>query len=194
MPLIITLRDGAPVLLRPFAPEDRDILLEAFNNLSPDAHYYRFWNHVKGVPDSLLNRILNSEPGLHESWGAQDPARPNEPGYGGASYWRNTNSPSEAEVSFIVADEAQHRGIATALLAVIWLRAKEIGVTHLYGHVLPDNYTVLDWFRSLGASFRYAAGTYTFTLSLDEAHLRDTPTAARFKTLLSELKTQLGSL
>lgn len=192
--LHLKLRDGTPVLLRMFTPADKEAVREAFRRLSPDSHYYRFWSQNRELPASLLNRVLNPEPGLHETWAMLDPSRPDEPGQGGASFWRHEVEPWRAEVSFTVADEVQHRGIGTVLLALLWVRARLTGITQFYGVVLPDNYTVLDWFRALGARVKLHGGQYEFELELDEDRLKETPTAVRFKERLKEIEEQLGNV
>jgi GNAT superfamily N-acetyltransferase len=176
---VVHLDDGTPVLIRLLVPEDRDAVVMAFRRLSPDSRYYRFWSRREGVSEELLQRFLNSQPGVHETWVAQDPERPAEPGYGGGSYWRSESAPDTAEVSLVVADEAQNRGLGTLLLALVWVRAYQMGVRQFFGFVLPDNYSVLDWFRALGATMKYDAGRYRFDLSLDPLRLKDTPSARR---------------
>lgn len=189
--LHLSLRDGTPVLLRMFTPADRAAVQEAFRRLSLDSHYYRFWTQHRELPDSLLTRFLNPEPGLHETWAALDPARPDEPGQGGGSFWRLENEPWRAEISFTVADEVQHRGVGSLLLALLWTRAREVGITEFFGVVLPDNYTVLDWFRALGARVTLHGGQYVFELELEESKLKPTPTTERFKQRLREMEAAL---
>jgi GNAT superfamily N-acetyltransferase len=186
--LLLKLRDGTPVLLRMFSPADRAAVQEAFRRLSLDSHYYRFWTQHRELPDSLLNRFLNPEPGLHETWAVLDPAAADEPGHGGGSFWRQEDEPWRAEISFTVADEVQHRGVGTLLLALLWIRAREAGINQFFGVVLPDNYAVLDWFRSLGARVTLHGGQYAFELELDETRLKTTPTAVRFKEKLREVE------
>ena len=190
--LLVNLPDGTPVLLRLFAPSDRAAVMEAFRRLSLDSHYYRFWTQHRELQDSVLNRFLNPKPGLHETWAVQDPAAPDEPGYGGGSFWRQEDESWRAEISFTVADEIQHHGVGSLLLALLWHRARQVGVREFHGVVLPDNYTVLDWFRSLGARVHLNQGQYAFELNLDETKLKATPTAERFRHRLQELASLLG--
>jgi len=184
---VVHLADGTPVLIRPMRPDDRAAVVEAFRRLSPDSRYYRFWSRREGVSEKLLQRFLHPEPGLHETWVAQDPERPGEPGYGGGSYWRSEKDPQTAEISLVVADEAQHRGLGTLLLALVWVRAYQVGVRCFYGHVLPDNYSVLDWFRALGAEMHYQSGEYWFLLPLQLEKLRDTPSSHRLVAWVQRL-------
>ena len=193
---VVRLDDGTPILLRLFTPADREAVKEAFRRLSPDSRYYRFWSKQDGVPDSLLNSFLHAEPGLHETWAALDPSKPDEPGYGGGSFWRSKTAPHSAEMSFTIADECQHKGIGTLLLAVIWLRAAQCGITELCGYALPDNYSVLDWFRALGAKMSLTSGHFHFVLQLDETQLKPTRTASNLRSAIRAVErfipSQLG--
>ncbi len=182
------LAHGQTVLLRLFTPADRAAVVEAFRRLSPESRYHRFWDAQKGPPDSLLNRFLNPRPGLHETWAALPPEAPDEPGHGGGSFWRSEEEPWTAEISLTVADEMQHSGVGTVLLAMLWHRAKRSGITEFHGYVLPDNYAMLDWMRALGAALKLQSGAYTFWLPLDEASLRESPTANRLRRRLAEVE------
>jgi RimJ/RimL family protein N-acetyltransferase len=187
-PPIVHLANGTALLLRLIVPEDREVVLEAFRRLSPDSRYYRLWSSQQTLPDSLLNRFLHAEPGKHESWAALDPATPTEPGCGGASYWRVDASPEQAEISLTVADECQHTGVGTVLLAVLWLRASAVGVREFFGHVLPDNHRMLDWMRALGARIKLESGQFVFHLPLHIPSLKLTLTSERFIARLEELQ------
>lgn len=185
---LVHLEDGTAVLLRLFVPSDREAVQEAFRRLSRDSRYYRFWSRQESVPDSLLNSFLNAEPGLHETWAAQDPLKPDEPGMGGGSFWRSKTDSSAAEISFTVADECQHQGVGTLLLAVLWLRAELSGIREFHGYALSDNYAVLDWFRALGAAPKLEHGHFHFVLALDRARLKPTPTASKLCAWLEQLR------
>lgn len=185
---IVRLENGTALLLRLITPEDREAVAEAFRRLSRESRYYRFWSSQQALPDSLLNRFLNAEPGQHESWAALHPEAPDEPGCGGASFWRSEMQPLEAEISLTVADECQHTGVGTVLLAVLWLRARAAGITTLYGHVLADNYSMLDWVRALGAQMQMGRGEYVFRLLLEESLLRASSASTKLRTRLRELE------
>lgn len=184
---VAQLTNGQAVLVRLFTPADRGAVLEAFRRLSPDSRYHRFWDAQKAPPDSVLNRFLNPRPGLHETWAAQRPEAPDEPGYGGGSFWRSEEEPWRAELSLTVADEAQHTGVGTVLLAVLWHRARHAGIEELCGYILPDNYAMLDWMRALGAKLRLESGQYFFHLPLKEEGLKDSKTAVRLRERLAEV-------
>src|SRR4051794_12460999 len=171
-PPIVRLQDGTSLLLRLITPDDRETVVEAFRRLSPDSRYYRLWSSQQMLPDSLLNRFLNAEPGRHETWAALDPEMPEAPGSGGGSFWRSDSEPARAEISLTVADERQRCGVGTVLLAALWVRAVNAGIGEFFGHVLPDNHRMLDWMRALGARLKLGGGQFTFHLSLLEEVLR----------------------
>ena len=192
-PTIVHLESGMPLLLRLITAADREAVQEAFRRLSPDSRYYRLWSRQQALPDSLLNRFLNPQPGQHESWAAQHPDAPDEPGCGGASFWRDEAHPDRAEISLPVADECQHTGVGTVLLAMLWLRAEATGVREFFGCVLPDNYAMLDWLRALGAALKLERGQFTFRLPLDMARLKASPTTEKLKQRLREIAALVGT-
>lgn len=150
--LELQLRDGTPVIARPLIAEDRAELAEAYRRLSPEARYNRFWTHTgEVVGEKMLDRVLRQNPDSHVTWTVLDPAREFSP-LGGASWWRDETHPAEAEISFIVLDADQHRGIGTLLLALMWLTAFRAGAETLVGYVLAENRQAAGWMRDCGAS------------------------------------------
>lgn len=186
--LEVRLPDGTPVLLRPIVPADREAVREAFRRLSPDSRYYRFWTRQEQMPDSLLQRFLCSDHFSQDVWAAQDPTQPLEIGYGAASWFRDAQDPTLAEVSLTIADEAQHRGFGTLLLAVLWRRARQRGISRFFGVALAENQTAVEWFRALGAHITWAHGQYTFHLPLEMGLLPANPTAQRLRYWLDTLE------
>lgn len=184
---MVHMPDGTPVLLRPIGPEDREAVREAFRRLSPDSRYYRFWTRQEQMPDSLLQRFLHSDHVSQDVWAAQDPTRTHEIGYGAGSWFRDARDPTLAEVSFTIADEVQHRGFGTLLMAVLWRRAQQRDITRFFGVALPENQTAVEWFRALGAHITWAHGQYTFHLPLDAARLPHTSAAQRLRQWLDTL-------
>jgi GNAT superfamily N-acetyltransferase len=181
------LDDGTPVLVRPVEASDREAVVAAFARLSPDSRYFRFWTRYERLPDSILRRFLTADHVRQSVWAALDPERPDEPGYGAGSWWRDATCPEVAEVSFTVADEVQHRGLGTLLLAVLWSAARPMGIRRFIGHALPDNHAVLDWFRALGATIEAASGQLTMRLDLEEPALPTTATADHLRARLAEV-------
>ena len=120
-----------------------------------------------------------------------DPSRPFT-GLGGASWWREPPGADEVEVSAIVRDQDQGRGIGTLLLAVLWLTALEAGAHHMVGYVLPDNRRASRWLRDCGGTGTWDG--YKLIYRWDLANLDvlpETPAAADLASWLAELSPLL---
>ncbi len=190
--LEITLRDGTPVIVRPLIPEDRAELAEAYRLLSPEARYNRFWTHTgEVVGEKMLDRVLQQIPGHHVTWTVLDPTREFSP-LGGASWWRETPDSPEAEISLIVLDAEQGRGIGTLLLAIMWLTALRAGAESIVGYVLAGNRQAARWMRDCGASGEWDGYKIIYRWDLSDLEvLPETPAAADLADWLARLSLKI---
>ena len=171
----LTLRDGTGIIVRPLIPEDRELLAEAYRRLSPEARYHRFWTHTgEVVGDKMLNQVLAQDPEKHVTWTVLDPTREFPP-IGGASWWRDPETPSQAELSAIVLDDDHGRGVGTLLLALLWLTAFRAGIQTLIGYVQVENRQAAAWMRDCGAEATWDGYSLIFRWDLNNvAHLPHT--------------------
>lgn len=177
-PLELKLRDGTPVIARALHAGDRERLAEAYRRLSPESRYNRFWTHTgEIIGDRMLDKVLHQDPLRHVSWAILDPTR-DFPPLGGASWWRNANHPEEAEISAIVLDDDQGRGIGTLNLAIMWLTAYRAGVTELVAYTLPENRQAADWMTHCGAEGSWDGYKLVFRWHLENLDLLPTTRCA----------------
>jgi acetyltransferase len=190
--LELELRDGTPVIVRPLIVTDRPLVAEAYRRLSPEARYQRFWTPTgELIGDAMLDRLIDQDPRRHVTWVVLDPAR-QFPGVGGASWWRNAAEPREAEISAMVLDGDQRRGIGTLLLAVMWLTALRAGVERLVGYALTDNRRAADWMRDCGGSGEWDGYKLVFRWNLNSLDgLPETPAAADLASWLAVLTPRI---
>lgn len=190
--LELELRDGTPVVVRPLIPEDRATLVEAFRRLSPEARYNRFWTHTgEVVGDKMLDRVLQQDPATHVTWTVLDPTREFSP-LGGASWWRDAGDSAEAEISFIVLDEEQGRGIGTLLLAIMWLTAFRAGAETIVGYVLPENRQAAGWMRDCGAKGEWDGYKLIYRWNLNDLDaLPETRASAELADWLARLAPKI---
>lgn len=188
----LNLRDGTPVVARAMSPDDRDHLAEAYRRASPEARYNRFWTHTgEVIGEGMLTRILTQDPERHVSWTILDPSR-DFPPLGGSSWWRNANRPEEAEISSIVLDEDQRRGVGTLLLAIMWLTAYRVGIRELVGYTLAENRQAADWMRDCGAAGSWDGYKLIFRWDLEDLdRLPETERAADLADWLATLSPLL---
>src|SRR5215218_1571067 len=68
----LTLRDGARVRVRPIGPGDRDALVAAFDRLSPESRYRRFFGPVNELSPQVLDYLSRVDHVDHEALVALD--------------------------------------------------------------------------------------------------------------------------
>lgn len=187
-PLHLQLRDGTPIIARALVPSDRDSLAEAYRRLSGEARYHRFWTHTgEMIGEAMLDRILSQDAMRHVTWTVLDPMR-DFPPLGGASWWRSSNKPHEAEISSIVLDDDQRRGVGTLLLALMWLTAFKAGVRELVGYCLAENRKAAGWMRDCGAEGEWDGYKLIFRWHLEDLdRLPETRRAAELADWLARL-------
>jgi len=149
--LTLELDDGTPVFLRPLSAEDRERLREGFETLSTETRQHRFLAPVTQLSTEQLRYFTEVDQQDHVAWGAAA-LREDGTGLGVGRWVRLRATPETAEFSLTVVDEAQGRGLGRLLLAVLVVRAEELGVRTLRGLVSRDNETMVEWLTRLGAA------------------------------------------
>ena len=190
--LELRLRDGTPVIVRPLIESDRALVAEAYRRLSPEARYQRFWTRTgEMLGDAMLDRLIDQDRASHMTWALLDPQR-EFPGVGGASWWRDTAHSTEAEISAMVLDDDQRRGIGTLLLAVMWLTAWRAGVERLTGYALVENRRAANWMRDCGGRGEWDGYKLAFHWELSDLNaLPETRASADLAAWLAELSPRM---
>jgi GNAT superfamily N-acetyltransferase len=157
----LVLRGGLEVLVRPIQSADRKLIAEAFDRLSPQSRYRRFFAPLSRLTGEDLTYLTEVDHHDHEALVAVDP----DDGWiiGVARYVRSEN-PVEAEVAVVVGDPWQGSGVASVLLERLVERARGAGITHFVALVMSDNEQALELFRHLapgGSTTRRSASGHT---------------------------------
>jgi GNAT superfamily N-acetyltransferase len=130
-PTAVLTNDGAGVVLRMGRPSDADSVAQMHARCSLHTLFARYHAGVRSVPKRWLSRLLN-------------PPRGNTVlaicGYDviGMAQLISTGNPSTAEVSLLIEDAWQRKGIGTALLSRAACAARAQGVTSLVAWCLPS--------------------------------------------------------
>ena len=168
--VVRTLRDGAPVTVRPVTPEDREELRRGFLELSPESRYFRFLNIHTLPSDELLTYLTTVDQKDHVAIGAsiESPDLKSERGIGIARFVR-IGGTDTAEAAITVVDDMHRRGVASVLLHEL-LRAAELrGIRRVRAEVLADNDTMRGILERAGAQKVVAEsgeGTIAYDLEL----------------------------
>jgi RimJ/RimL family protein N-acetyltransferase len=142
----IQLRDGAELEVRPIGPGDKAAIRAAFDRMSPESRYRRFFSPLTSLSDRDLAHLTEIDHADHEALAAL------EPGTGeivGVARYVRTDEPGSAEASIVVVDDWQQRGIGSLLLDRLAHRARAAGITRFIAIVLADNRSALDLFHNL---------------------------------------------
>jgi RimJ/RimL family protein N-acetyltransferase len=157
----VYLDHGLELLLRPLRAEDKRRVAQAFERLSPETRYRRFFAPLERLSERDLRYLTEVDHHDHEAIAAVNPE--NGMIVGVARFVRS-DDPSEAEVAVVVGDPWQGHGVATALLQRLVGRAREEGIDHFVALVMSDNTEALEVFRHLapgGSHIRRSASGHT---------------------------------
>jgi GNAT superfamily N-acetyltransferase len=154
----ILLRDGAPVLLRQIATDDKARLRAAMALLSPHTRYLRFHAPVVELSPARLQFLTEVDQVDHVAWVALDEADPAQPIVGVGRWVRFADQPAIAESALTVLDAWQGRGIGTLLLALLNEAAWRGGVATLRSLVLGENDRFIATLVGYGATARHDSG------------------------------------
>jgi RimJ/RimL family protein N-acetyltransferase len=135
---------GLAIRIRPIVPEDKRLLAEGFERLSARSRYRRFFRPLDHLSQRDLAYLTEIDHHDHEALAALDP----ETGdlIGVARYVRS-DVPEQAEVSVVVGDPWQGRGVATTLLDHLVERARAEGVAQFVALVMDENTEALKLFE-----------------------------------------------
>src|SRR5438309_969172 len=139
------LADGTAVRLRLLRRSDREKLVAAFDRLSPESRYRRFFTAMPRLPEKLLRRLFDIDGWNHVAIGAEtmtaDPAEAE--GVGIARFIRLKDQPAVAEAAVTVVDHMQRRGVGKLLVSALAQAARERGITRFRAEVLRTNGAIL---------------------------------------------------
>ncbi len=148
-PIEREVKDGTSLLLRPIVPEDKEALQSAFERLSPESRYRRFFAPLARLSPTDLRYLTELDHSDHEAIVAIEPETDELVGV--ARYVRSEN-PEIAEVAVTIVDDWQHRGVATALLEELVRRARAAGISHFVALILEENDAAVELFKQLAAN------------------------------------------
>jgi RimJ/RimL family protein N-acetyltransferase len=159
----VLLADGSTISIRPIEPGDKGALESAFDQLSQESRYRRFFAPLDRLSRRDLTYLTEVDHHDHEALIAQGSR--GEP-IGVARYVRG-QEPGKAEVAVAVVDEWHRRGVATALLRRLVDRARAEGIDTFTATVLADNRRALDLMSSLGDAHQVGSENTSIELEIE---------------------------
>ena len=141
----VVLGPGVEVSIRPIRADDKKLLAQAFEDLTPAGRYQRFFAPVERLSESDLAYLTEVDHRNHEALVAIDP---DDGSLVGVARYIRTNQ-NEAEVAITVSDRWQGRGLGSALLQRLVRRAASEGIDFFLALVLKDNKAATELFENL---------------------------------------------
>jgi GNAT superfamily N-acetyltransferase len=147
-----TLRDGSPVLLRLIQPDDKQLIRDGFERLSPESRYRRFFTPKHHLSDEELCYLTEIDQVRHVAIGALRRGEDGRDlGLGVARFVALDPEPGTAEAAIAVLDEMQGKGLGSLLFQRLVAAACERGVTRFRCEVLGSNRAMHEFLRGQAA-------------------------------------------
>jgi protein lysine acetyltransferase len=134
VPVPVTLRDGTAAGLRPACPGDQQQLMRG-ELFSATTRYHRFLG-VQQVTPELARFLTEIDYVDHFAWVAVDSA---DVPVGGVTYVRSAWDRALADISLMIEDEFQGRGLGTLLVGAVAIAARRNGIARLAADILAEN-------------------------------------------------------
>jgi GNAT superfamily N-acetyltransferase len=137
---VIRIDSRATAAIRPVHPADRPALGGFFEDLSLESRYLRFFAPVR--PTGSLLHVLSGGPNVDAVVAVADGVIVGHAMATDRAEAQTFEDPCGArvtEIGVVVTDAWQRRGVGTALMRALIIRAQARGVTSLAMDVLPSN-------------------------------------------------------
>ena len=189
VPVPVTLGDGTPAGLRPVYPGDQQELMRG-ELFSARTRYQRFLGAGQVTP-ALARYLTEVDYVDHFAWVAVDGA---DVLIGGVTYVRSASDVALADISLMIKDEFQGRGLGTLLMGAVAIAARRNGIARFCADVLAENAPMRAILAHAGIKWQPAqAGVvHGYAAVPDPGQFGITPgTAAALAAVVDEMKIQL---
>jgi RimJ/RimL family protein N-acetyltransferase len=143
------LNNGKPVLIRPIRADDKRLLQDMLDNLSPESVQRRYLSPKKKFTRAELRYLTEVDGWDHMALVAESPVAPSRRILGVGRYVRDAEHHDSAEVAFEVVDDHQRMGLGSLLADELAHRGAMRGVTRFTASMAADNVAAHKLFAKL---------------------------------------------
>ncbi|MFX1293924.1 MAG: GNAT family N-acetyltransferase [Promethearchaeota archaeon] len=148
-------KDECDVLIRPLTPNDENLILEFFYELSDETKYYRFLYWKSSISRKEVKQYTNIDYENNFTLGAvievkDKNGKLREKVIGVAQFFRDLTDYVVAEMAVVVIDEWQGKGCGSQLLKNLITIAKHKGIQWIIGLTLSQNDVVCNILKRFG--------------------------------------------
>jgi acetyltransferase len=145
-----TTRDGRPLYLRPIHPDDADALRRAFARLTPEQARLRTFHRIAELSPEVAARLTRVDPDVATALVVVDA----DGEIRGDARLHVDAVTDSAEFAVAVDPAFTNQGVGWRLMERLFEDAKRRGLHELWGDVLAENHTMLDFAKAMGAERR----------------------------------------
>ncbi|MFT5994668.1 MAG: GNAT superfamily N-acetyltransferase [Glaciecola sp.] len=130
------------VTIRPMRPDDEEMEVAFFNNLSPTTKYFRFMGGIRELSPAMVSQLCDIDGKCAMVFIATITDTKGEKQIGVGRYTRGiyeTDSESGVEMALTVADDWHHKGIDKLIMKPLIQYAKNNGIKKLYTSEFAEN-------------------------------------------------------
>jgi acyl-CoA hydrolase/RimJ/RimL family protein N-acetyltransferase len=172
-----TFLGGTHVSFRPIKSTDEEMMKDLFYRLSEQTVYQRFFQSLKSMPHRGLVHFVHVDFSNEMAivGVVQDPQKPEREEIIAVGRYFMNRSTNIAEVSYLVRDDYQRRGIGSFVIRYLARIARNSGVEGFVAEILPDNAAAMKVLHKIGLPVETVIqeGSYQLTVSFH----RPTPMA-----------------
>ncbi len=150
----ITLSGGERIFLRPVKTTDGPLILDIFSKLSREAIFFRFLTHIDRLKPELVEHLVNIDYRTDFALAAVIREEDQEAMIAVGRYIR-THDPEVAELTIVVRDDWQGKGVGKAVVSRVVEIAKTKGVSRMAILLDSRNEKMKELFSSLGYPYWY---------------------------------------
>ena len=178
----VELSDGQRIQLRPMRPSDKQMLLDGFEQLSPDSRYARFMAPKSPLSDRELAYLTDVDGIDHFAIGAIRKHLVSKPeGVGSARFVRLRDEPDTAEPAVTILDSFHGKGLGSIMLQRLIEAAWERDVRWFRTELLADNVASRRMIESLSPDVKFShAGDGAIVATMPVPEPDQTPTLPGF--------------
>lgn len=144
--------DGKTIKVRPVRPEDANLEQEFTRAMSEESRFFRFMDHIRELPPSLLVRFTQIDYDREMAFIATEvDANGREQQIGSVRYAQTPDGES-VDFALAIADAWQRCGLGRRLMTLLIDCARQRGYRAMIGDILADNPKMLKLVEGLGFS------------------------------------------
>jgi len=157
---------GVDIFIRPLWQTDSTLLREFLHSLSFRSVYFRFLSPIREFSEQMIARLTRVDHKSHIALVAFHEEAPRDIILGVARLFIEKDL-SAAEVSVVVLDKWQGKGIGAELFSRCVDIGRSVGVRKLWGFVLPENTQMLKLAREMNFEVRREIDSCEYFISLE---------------------------